>query len=97
MCTLMAENSQNLNIYWIIEIFLVLHNIHIAPRNQDKVVFYVNNCIDWYQFNQLYDYDWMKKSVQNVDMIVCKLRLVLIKAISLRLEVAQEEKQEEKR
>ena len=52
-----AENLCNLGAYWIIEISSVLHSAHVIPRNQDKFVFYVNNYIDWGQFNQLYDLD----------------------------------------
>lgn len=46
MHTLIAKSSYNLDIYWIIEIFLVLCSTHIAPRDQDKVMFYINNYID---------------------------------------------------
>ena len=45
--TLIAENSCNLGTYRIIKIFSVLHSAHIIPRDQDKVMFYVNNYIDW--------------------------------------------------
>ena len=52
-----AENFCNLGAHRIIEISLVLRNAHMVPRDQDKFVFYVNNYIDWDQFNQLYDSD----------------------------------------
>ncbi len=52
-----AENPRNLGAHRIIEIFLVLHSVHVTPKDQDKVVFYINNYIDWDQFNQLYDPD----------------------------------------
>ena len=29
----------------------------MVPRDQNKFVFYINNYIDWDQFNQLYDSD----------------------------------------
>ncbi len=47
MCASIAENPRNLSIYQIIEISLVLHCTHLVPRNEDKVMFYVNNYIDW--------------------------------------------------
>ena len=47
MCVLIVENPHNLNAHWIIEISLILCSAHIVPRNQDKVVFYFNNYIDW--------------------------------------------------
>ena len=31
----------------MIEISLVLHSAHVAPKDQNKFVFYVNNYIDW--------------------------------------------------
>ena len=57
MYALTAENSRNLGAHWIIEISPVLRSTYVVPRNQDKFMFYVNNYIDWNQFNQLYDPD----------------------------------------
>ncbi len=42
-----VENLYNFGAYRIIEISLVLRSAHVAPRDQDKVVFYVNNYINW--------------------------------------------------
>ena len=53
----MAENPCNLGAHRIIEVSSVLHSVHIVPRDQDRMVFYVNNYIDWDQFNQLYNAD----------------------------------------
>ncbi len=55
MRALIAENSCNLGAHRIIEISSILCSAHVVPKDQDKVVFYVNNYIDWDQFNQLYD------------------------------------------
>ncbi len=46
MRTLIAENPCNLGAYRIIEISLVLRSAYVVPRDQDTVVFYVNNYID---------------------------------------------------
>ena len=88
-----AENPRNLGAYRIIEISLVLHSAHVVPRDQDKFVFYVNNYIDWDQFNQLYDLNVMEKGVQNVDVVARKLRPALTRASNHRLEVAREKRQ----
>ena len=88
-----AENPRNLGAYRIIEVSSVLRSAHVVPRDQDRAVFYVNNYIDWDQFNQLYDADWFNKGIRNADVVVRKFRLALIKAINLRLEVAKEEVQ----
>ena len=90
---LMAENPCNLSAHCIIEVSLVLHSANVVPRDQDKMVFYVNNYIDWDQFNQLYNADWFKKSIQNADAVARKLRSASIKATNLRLEVTKEKVQ----
>ncbi len=55
-------------------------------------MFYVNNYIDWDQFNQLYDPDWMEKGIRNADAVVHKLGLASTRATNQRLEVAREER-----
>ena len=52
---LTAENPCKLGTHRIIKISMVLYSTYIIPRNQDKFVFYINNYIDWNQFNQLYN------------------------------------------
>ncbi len=42
-----VENPRNLVAYRIIEISSILRSAYVVPRDQDKVVFYVNNYIDW--------------------------------------------------
>ncbi len=51
MCASITENPRNLDAHQIIEIFSVLRNAPMIPKDQNKVVFYVNNYIDWNQFN----------------------------------------------
>ncbi len=46
MHALITENPYNLDTYWIIEISLVLRSTYVVLRDQDKVVFYINNSID---------------------------------------------------
>ena len=53
----------NLDIYCIVEIFLILHNANIIPKDQEKIVFYINNYINWDQLNQLYAFNYLKKGV----------------------------------
>ncbi len=88
-----AENPRNLSAHRIIEIFSVLHRAQVVPRDQDKVVFYVNNYIDWDQFNQLYDPDWIEKDIRNADVVARKLGPVSTRATNQRLEVAKEKRQ----
>ena len=56
-CASTTKNSCNFGTHCIIEISSILHNTHIIPRDWEKIVFYVNNYIDWDQFNQLYTLD----------------------------------------
>ena len=79
-----AENLYNLSIHWIIEMLLVLYNAHIILRDQNKFVFYVNNYIDWDQFNQIYDPDQMDKGIKNADPVACKLGPALTKATNYK-------------
>lgn len=59
-------------------------------KDENKVMFYVNNYIYWDQFNQLYNLDWLEKDIQNANIIAYKLRLSSAKISSLRLEVDRE-------
>ena len=43
---LTAENLYNLDAHHIIEVSLILRSAYIIPRDQNKMVFYVNNYID---------------------------------------------------
>ena len=65
-------------------------------KDQNKFVFYVNNYINWDQFNQLFDLNWIKRVIQNANAIVRKLRPALIRASNDKLEVAWEKKQKTK-
>ena len=89
----MAENLRNFGTHCIIQVFLVLRSVYVVPKDQDKMVFYINNYIDWDQFNQLYDANWFNKGIRNADAVACKFRPASIKATNLRLEVAKEEVQ----
>lgn len=82
--------------YQMIEILLVLHSAHIVLRDKDKFIIYINNYIDWNQFNQLYDLDWIEKDIRNTDIFTYKLRPALTKAVNQRLNVAKKKRQKTK-
>ena len=44
--TLITKNPHNFGIHSMIKILLVIYNNHIISKNQDKIVFYVNNYIN---------------------------------------------------
>ena len=41
-----VENACNLSTYHIIKVSSVLLNTYVVPKDQDRIVFYVNNYID---------------------------------------------------
>ncbi len=63
MCASTAEHPRNLGAHCIIETSSILRSAHVIPRDQEKIMLYVNNYIDWDQFNQLYALDWLEKGV----------------------------------
>ena len=69
----------------------------MVPRDQDKLVFYVNNYIDGDQFNQLYDPDWIEKGIKNADAISCKLGPASTRATNNRLEVARKKRRKKEK
>lgn len=89
ICTSTAEHPRNLSTHCIVEISLIMHSIHVILRNQGKIIFYVNNYIDWSQFNQLYTLDWLEKSVQNADVVAQKLIPASSKTTDLKREEAK--------
>lgn len=68
-CTSTAENPCNLDAHRIVKISLILRSAYVVPRDQERIVFYVNNYVNWDQFNQLYDPDWLEKGVQNAGAV----------------------------
>ena len=89
----MAKNPRNLGIHYIVEISSILYSVHVVLRDQEKIVFYVNNYIDWNQFNQLYVLDRMKKDVQNANVVTRKLKLALTKTTNLRRKEARKKQE----
>ncbi len=57
MRTSTAEHLRNLGAHYIVEISSILCSTHVVPRDQERIVFYINNYIDWNQFNKLYVLD----------------------------------------
>ena len=88
-----AEHPRNLGAHRIIEISSILRSAHVVPRDQERIVFYVNNYIDWDQFNQLYAPDWLEKGVRNADAVAWKLTPVSTKATDLRREEARKKQE----
>ncbi len=84
-----AKHLRNLGAYHIVEIFSILRSVLVVPKNQEKIVFYINNYVDWDQFNQLYTPNWLEKSVQNANIVAQKLIPASTKAIDLKKDKAR--------
>ncbi len=56
-----AENPLNLGGQQFYKISEFLRSAHIVLRDTKDNTFYLNNYIDWDQFNQLYDPEWQTK------------------------------------
>lgn len=87
------KNLYNLSTHQVIKILSVLCNVYIAPKKQNKFLFYVNNYIGWDQFNHLYNPEFIEKSKKNANAVACKLKLALTKIINDRLKVVEKKRQ----
>ena len=56
-----VENSLNLGSQRFYKISEVLQSTYVMQRDTEVNTFYLNNYIDWDQFNQLYDPEWQSK------------------------------------
>ena len=46
MCASIAKHARNLGAHHIVKISLILRSTHAAPRDQERIMFYINNYID---------------------------------------------------
>ncbi len=68
-----AENPLNPGGQRFYKISEVLQSAHVVPRDTEGNTFYLNNYINWDQFNQLYDPEWQTKRIRSTNVIVQKL------------------------
>ncbi len=63
----LIRNSQKLEthrFYWLTN---VIQSTHVMLMNENMNIYYVNNYIDWDQYNTLYDEDFLKKRHQKMN------------------------------
>ena len=70
---LRAEKSLNLGGQQFYKISEVLQSAYVLLRDIEGNTFYLNNYIDWNQFNQLYNPEWQTKGTRSANAIVQKL------------------------
>lgn len=99
MLALTTNNLCNFEVYQVIGVSLILETAYIVSIDQNKCQFYINNHIDKYQFNQLYDPDCIETAIKNAETIARKLRLAWTKATNNKLKVAKkkQKKRDEKK
>lgn len=92
ICISIVKNPYNFSFYQIIKIVLIIYCTYIVPRDQDKFIFYISNYINWDQFDYLYDPEQIEKDIRNINIVVCKLKLVSIKATNQRSKFANKKR-----
>ena len=70
-----AEKPLNLGGQQFYKISEVLQSAHVMLRDTKGNTLYLNNYINWDQFNQLYNPEWQTKGTQSANAIVQKLML----------------------
>ncbi len=88
-----AKYPRNLGAHCIVEISSILRSTQVVSRDQERIVFYVNNYIDWDQSNQLYAPDWLKKGIQNANAVAQELIPAPTKATDLRRDEARKKQE----
>ena len=91
-----AEKPLNLGDQRFYKISEVLQSTYVMPRDTEGNTFYLNNYIDWDQFNQLYDPEWQSKGTQSANAIVRKLMPASKKVMKQRQEAGAKAVQRKK-
>ena len=62
-----AKSPRNLNGRRFYDLSMIMRSAHLIPSGINSDVFYVNNYIDWDQFNTLYDEEFLAKGIRAAD------------------------------
>ncbi len=63
----LIRNSWKLKAHWFYWLINVIQSAHVMFMNENMNIYYVNNYIDWDQYNTLYDEDFLKKKHQKIN------------------------------
>ncbi len=63
----LIRNSWKLKAHWFYWLMNVIQSAHVMFMNENMNIYYVNNYIDWDQYNTLYDEDFLKKKHQKMN------------------------------
>ena len=59
---ILSTNPRNLGLCWFYSISTILRSAHIIPATHG--IYFINNYIDWDQYNTLYDPQFIAKEIQ---------------------------------
>ncbi len=62
-----SQNSRLLNSCHFYDLSYIIRNAHLVFANQMCIRFYINNFIDWNQYNTVYDLNFMTSNKQIID------------------------------
>jgi hypothetical protein len=65
-----AMNARNLGPCWFYNMSTILCNAHIVPGTPGT--YYINNYVDWDQYNTLYNPDFITLGIRDADAIYKK-------------------------
>ena len=60
-------NSRALSSWWFYDLSHIICSVHLVSVNEQCTRFYVNNFIDWDQYNTIYDSDFLNNSIRIAD------------------------------
>ncbi len=63
----LIRNSWKLEAHWFYWLTNVIRSAHVMLMNENMNIYYVNNYIDWNQYNTLYNEDFLKKKRQKMN------------------------------
>ena len=65
-----ARNPRSLSYRRFYSLTTILRSAHLIPTSHlEKGAFYINNYVDWHQYNTLYDKDFLAKGTREADRI----------------------------
>jgi hypothetical protein len=62
-----TQNSRLLNFHCFYDFLHIIYNVHFVFANQLHIKFYINNFIDWNQYNTVYDSNFIINNKQIIN------------------------------
>ena len=62
-----SKKFKKLNHHCFYDLCIIIRNVHFILTNQFCTKFFVNNFIDWNQYNTIFDFEFFKNEIRYVD------------------------------